>query len=266
MIKALNTAATGMRAQITNMDTTANNMANVSTLGFKKSRAEFEDLMYQDLKTQGKQENSPLTPGGNSNPVSTQVGNGVKVSSIEKDFSQGSTKVTNKAFDLEIQGSGFFVVQLPDGRQAYTRDGAFKKGADGRLQDRNGNILQSEIVIPPTAVAVEIGRDGQVNVLESEGEVPQNVGQIQLASFSNPAGLFSVGRNLFMASQSSGPPQLGLSGEGVFGSVLQGQLETSNVNIVDEMVNMITTQRAYETNAKVIQASDEMLRQINTLR
>lgn len=266
MIKALNTAATGMRAQIANMDTTANNMANVSTLGFKKSRAEFEDLLYQTLKTQGGAENSHLNPEVSPQPVTSQVGNGVKVSAIEKDFTQGSTKITNRAFDLEIQGEGFFVVQLPDGRQAYTRDGAFKKGPDGRLQDKNGNVLQSEVVIPPSAVGVEIGRNGQVNILDPQEEAPQNVGQIQLASFVNPAGLVSLGRNLFSASQKSGPPQIGFPGESNLGSIFQGHLETSNVNIVDEMVNMITTQRAFETNAKVVQASEDMLRQMNNLR
>ena len=255
-----------MKAQQMNMDTVANNMANVSTLGFKKSRAEFEDLMYQTLKSPGgvvnpNPEGSQVLP-----PVGIQIGGGVKTSSVDKDFSQGSTQITNKAFDLEIQGHGFFIVQLPDGRTAYTRDGAFKKGPDGRIQDRGGNILQPEIAVPPTATGVEIGRDGQVNVVEASSTETQNIGQIQLVSFINPAGLISMGRNLLTSSPSSGVPQVGIPGENNLGSIVQGQLETSNVNIVDEMVRMISSQRAYETNAKVIQASDQMLHQINTLR
>lgn len=261
MIKSLNTAATGMQAQQTNMDVVANNIANSNTTGFKRSRAEFEDLMYQTVREPGAQ------TGLNSiSPTGVQVGLGVKTSAVQKDFAQGSSQVTRNPFDLEIQGAGFFPVQLPDGQIAYTRDGAFKKGPDGLLQDKNGHPLQPQIVIPPEASGVEVSADGTVNVVTANNFEPQNVGQIQLVNFVNPAGLRSMGRNLFMPTNASGFPQQGAPGQNGLGFVAQGQLETSNVNIVDEMVNMITAQRAYETNSKVMQASDQMLQQVNTLR
>lgn len=261
MIRSLNTAATGMKAQQTNLDVTANNIANVSTNGFKKARAEFEDLMYQTQVEPG------AATGLNSiNPTGVQVGLGTKVASVGKDFEQGSTKVTNGAFDLEIQGAGFFPVQTPNGQIAYTRDGAFKKGPDGRLQDRNGNLLQPEITIPPNATGVEVGANGQVQVVVDNNIQPQSVGQIQLVNFVNPAGLKALGGNLFVPTNASGVPQQAIPGQSGLGSIAQGQLETSNVNIVDEMVGMITNQRAYETNAKVIQASDAMLQAIANMR
>lgn len=260
-MKSLNTAATGMKAQQTNMDVIANNLANVSTMGFKKARAEFEDLLYDNVKEPG------TATGLNSiSPTGVQVGLGVKTSAIEKDFTQGSTKVTNGAFDMEIQGSGFLPVQLPNGQIAYTRDGAFKKGPDGRLQDRNGNLLQPEITIPANATGVEISPSGQVSIITADNNVPQNIGQIQLVSFVNPAGLKAIGGNLFVPSNSSGLPQQGIPGQNGLGTIAQGQLETSNVNIVDEMVNMIQAQRAYETNSKVMQAADQMLQAVNGLR
>jgi len=261
MLRSLNTAATGMKAQQTNMDVQANNIANVSTDGFKKSRAEFEDLMYQTQVEPG------AATGANSvSPTGVQVGLGVKTSAVTKDFEQGSTKVTNNAFDVEIRGQGFFPVQTPNGQIAYTRDGAFKKGPDGKLQDKNGNALQPEIVVPPNATGVEISATGQVQIIMENATQPQNIGQIQLVGFVNPAGLKSMGGNLFMPTASSGLPQQGQPGQNGLGTVAQGQLETSNVNIVDEMVGMITTQRAYETNSKMIQASDQMLQTINNLR
>lgn len=261
MLRSLNTAATGMKAQQTNMDVQANNIANVSTDGFKKSRAEFEDLMYQTVIEPG------AATGANSvSPTGVQVGLGVKTSAVTKDFDQGSTKVTNNAFDVEIRGSGFFPVQTPNGQIAYTRDGAFKKGPDGKLQDKNGNSLQPEIVVPPNATGVEISGTGQVQVIMENATQPQSIGQIQLVGFVNPAGLKSIGGNLFMPTAASGLPQQGQPGQNGLGTVAQGQLETSNVNIVDEMVGMITTQRAYETNSKMIQASDQMLQTINNLR
>lgn len=262
MLKALNTASTGMKAQQSNMDVVANNLANVSTTGFKKARAEFEDLLYDNVKEPG------AATGLNAiSPTGVQVGLGVKLSAVEKDFTQGSTKVTNNAFDLEIQGGGFFPVQLPNGQIAYTRDGSFKKGPDGRLQDRNGNILQPEITIPAGTTGVEISASGQVSIVMGDNlQQPQNIGQIQLVNFVNPAGLKAIGGNLFVPSTSSGLPQQGIPGQNGLGSIAQGQLETSNVNIVDEMVNMIQAQRAYETNSKVMQAADQMLQAINGLR
>ncbi len=261
MIRSLDTAATGMKAQQTNLDVTAHNIANASTTGFKKARAEFEDLMYHTIKEPGS------ATGLNAvSPTGVQVGLGTKTSAVQKDFAQGSAKLTGNAFDLEIQGAGFLPLLLPSGQVAYTRDGALKKGPDGRLQDKNGNILQPEIVIPPNATSVQISGDGQVSVLVDNDTLPQNVGQIQLVGFVNPAGLRSMGANLFMPTSSSGLPQQGSPGQQGLGTLAQGQLETSNVNIVDEMVNMITSQRAYETNSKVIQASDQMLQAINGLR
>ncbi len=262
MIKSLTTAATGMKAQQDNMDVIANNIANTSTTGFKRSRAEFEDLMYQTQKEPGAQ-----TGVGSISPTGVQVGLGVKTSSVFKDFESGAAKVTQNPFDLQVEGQGFFPVQLPSGQIAYTRDGSFKKGPDGRLQDKNGNILQPEITIPPNSSGVEIAGDGQVSVIFADQlNQPQSVGQINLVNFVNPAGLKSMGKNLFMPTNSSGNPQQGIPGQGGLGQVAQGQLETSNVNLVDEMVSMISSQRSYETNSKVIQASDQMLQQINNLR
>lgn len=261
MIKSLTTAATGMQAQQTNMDVVANNLANANTTGFKKSRAEFEDLMYQTVKEPGAQ------TGANAvSPTGVQVGLGVKTAAINKNFEQGSTQVTKNPFDIEIEGAGFFPLQMPNGQIAYTRDGAFKKGPDGRLQDKNGNFLQPEIVIPPDASGVEISADGQVAIIQGLNTVPQSVGQIQIVNFVNPAGLKNIGKNLFIPSAASGLPQQAAPGQNGLGTIAQGQLETSNVNVVDEMVNMITAQRSYETNAKVIQASDQMLQAINNLR
>ncbi len=261
MIRSLNTAATGMKVQQTNMDVIANNIANASTVGFKKSRAEFEDLMYQTIK-------EPGTPTGlNSiSPTGVQVGMGAKTSAVNKDFEQGSPRITNQPYDLNINGAGFFPVRLPNGQIGYTRDGQFKKGPDGRLQDKNGNILQPEIVVPPNSVGIEVSAAGQVNIAFDDQPKPTNAGQLQLVGFINPAGLKAIGGNVFMPTAGSGLPQQALPGQNGLGSINQGQLEMSNVNIVDEMVNMITTQRAYETNSKVIQASDQMLQSINTMR
>ena len=261
MIRSLYTASTGMKAQQTNMDVQAHNIANVSTTGFKKSRAEFEDLMYQTNVEPG-----AATGLNTVSPTGTQVGLGVKVAATAKDFEQGSAKITNNAFDVEIQGAGFFPVQTSGGQIAYTRDGAFQRGPDGRLQDKNGNLLTPEITIPANASGVEISGTGQVTIIGDNQNQPQSVGQIQLVSFINPAGLKSMGNNLFAPTGASGTPQQGTPGQNGLGTTAQGQLEMSNVNIVDEMVGMITTQRAYETNSKVIQASDQMLQAINNLR
>ncbi|MCB0410984.1 MAG: flagellar basal-body rod protein FlgG [Bdellovibrionales bacterium] len=262
MIKSLTTAATGMTAQQTNMDVIANNIANANSVGFRSESVEFEDLMYQTIKEPG-----AITGEGAVAPTGVQVGLGVKTHSTVKDFDQGAAKVTQNPFDMEIEGSGFFPVQLPSGQIAYTRDGAFTKGPDGRLQDKNGNILQPEIAVPPEATGIDIAADGQVSIITADNiNQPQNIGQITLVGFVNPAGLRSMGKNLYMPSNSSGLPQQSNPGQNGLGTIAQGQLETSNVNIVDEMVNMISAQRAFETNSKVIQASDQMLQQINSLR
>jgi flagellar basal-body rod protein FlgG len=243
------------------MDVRANNMANVGTSGVKRSRAEFEDLMYSTSLEPG------AATGLNSiSPTGVQTGLGVKTAAVTKDFEQGSSKVTKAPFDLEIEGPGFFPVQMQNGQIGYTRDGQFKKGPDGKLQDKNGNVLQPEIVIPPNATGVEISPQGLVQITLDVSTQPQNIGQLQLVGFVNPAGLKSIGGNHFIPTNASGVPQQGQPGQNALGTVAQGQVETSNVNIVDEMVGMITTQRAYETNSKVIQASDQMLQAINNMR
>jgi flagellar basal-body rod protein FlgG len=261
MIKALNTAATGMQAQQTNMEVISNNLANVNTAGFKKSRTEFEDLMYQTHKEPGQ------ASGMNAmSPTGVQVGLGVKTGAVQKDFTNGSSIVTKNPFDLQIEGAGFFQVLTADGQVGFTRDGAFKRDPQGRLIDKNGNLLQPEISIPADAAGVDVSPAGEVKVLMGLNEPPQTVGQIDIVSFVNPAGLRSVGKNLFVQTPASGQPvntRPGLQGTGY---LAQGQLEGSNVNIVDEMVNMIQAQRFYETNSKAIQAADQMLQSVNSLR
>lgn len=261
MLKSLSTASTGMAAQQTNMDVIANNLANVSTTGFKKSRAEFEDLMYQATKEPG------AASGLNAiSPTGVQVGLGVRTAGVQKDFDIGSPKATKQPLDLSIEGPGFFPVQLGDGQIGYTRDGSFKKDPSGRVVDKNGNALQPEIVIPQNATSISISPTGQVAVLVGNAQQPQNIGQIELVNFVNPAGLRSLGKNVYVPSSASGLPQQAQPGAQGLGQIAQGELEGSNVNIVEEMVNMITAQRAYETNSKVIQASDQMLQYMNQLR
>ncbi|MDZ4678214.1 MAG: flagellar basal-body rod protein FlgG [Oligoflexia bacterium] len=261
MLKALNTAATGMQAQQTQLDVTANNMANVSTIGFKKSRAEFEDLLYQTIKEPGAQ-----LSAGTVHPSGVQTGLGVKTGATQKIFDEGSAKITRNPLDIQIEGNGFFPIQMANGQIGYTRDGTFHKDTGGRIVDKNGNPLVPEIVIPPDASGINISDLGEVSVAQAGSTAPQQVGQIQLVNFVNPAGLKSLGKNLYMPTGASGAPLQGNPGENNLGTVAQGQLETSNVNIVDEMVNMIQTQRSYESNSKVIQAADQMLQNSNNLR
>ncbi|UOE99923.1 flagellar basal-body rod protein FlgG [Bdellovibrio bacteriovorus] len=261
MLKSLNTAATGMAAQQTNMDVIANNIANVSTNGFKRSRAEFEDLMYQTQKEPG------TASGENAySPNGVQTGLGVRTAAIQKDFAGGSAQVTKNPLDLQIEGSGFFQVLTPDGQVGYTRDGAFKKDPNGRIVDKNGNVLQPEITVPPDVAGLEIAATGEVRVIQGLNDAPTTIGQIDIVNFVNPAGLKAMGKNVFTQTPSSGQAIASRPGLNGTGYLSQGQLEASNVNIVDEMVNMITSQRAYETNSKVIQASDQMLQSINNLR
>jgi flagellar basal-body rod protein FlgG len=261
MIKSLNTAATGMAAQQTNMDVIANNIANVSTAGFKKSRAEFEDLMYQTQKEPG------TASGLNAySPNGVQTGLGVRTAAIQKDFENGNAQVTKNPLDIEISGAGFFQVLTPDGQVAYTRDGAFKKDPNGKIVDKNGNALQPEITVPNNVSGIEIAANGEVRVIQGLSDAPQVIGNITVTNFVNPAGLKALGKNLYSQTPSSGQPVSSRPGLNGTGYLEQGQLENSNVNIVDEMVNMITAQRAYETNSKVIQASDQMLQSINNLK
>lgn len=261
MLKALNTAATGMQAQQTNMDVSANNLANTSTAGFKKSRAEFEDLMYQTLKEPG------AATGLNSiSPTGVQVGLGVRTASVQKNFELGSAIQTKNPLDLQIEGSGFFPVQLPDGQIGYTRDGAFRKDQSGKIVDKNGYPLQPEISIPPNATNISVSEQGQVSVSIGNNPAPQAIGQLELVNFVNPAGLKALGKNTFLPTSASGLPVQGQPGTNGLGGIAQFQIEGSNVNVVDEMVNMITTQRAFETNSKMVQAADQMLQTINQVR
>lgn len=261
MLRSLTTAATGMLAQQQNMDTIANNLANVSTNGFKKSRAEFEDLMYQTQKEPG------AATGMNSvSPTGVQIGLGVKTSAVQKDFEVGAVRPSTNPLDMMIEGNGFFPLQLQDGNVGYTRDGAFKRDPTGTVVDKNGNKLIPQITVPMEATDIDISPDGKVAYATAASREPQSLGQIQLFNFINPAGLKAMGKNVYQASNSSGVPQAGIPGQNGFGAISSRQLEGSNVNIVDEMVNMITAQRSYETNSKVIQASDQMLQYMNQLK
>lgn len=254
MIKSLNTAATGMVAQQNNMDVIANNIANVNTYGFKKGRAEFEDLVYHNLKEPGQ------ASGLNSvTPTGVQTGLGVRTAAVSKDFTMGQSVTTKNPLDVQIEGTGFFQVRTPDGDMAYTRDGSFKKDANGRVVDKNGNALIPEITIPLTSVGIEISPAGDIRSYDAKGGEPQSLGQLDIVNFINPAGLKNVGKNLFLPTAASGQPAAGRPGTNGMGYLAQGEVESSNVNIVDEMVNMITAQRAYETNSKVIQTSDQMM-------
>jgi flagellar basal-body rod protein FlgG len=262
VLKTLNTAATGMKAQQTNMDVISNNMANVNTVGFKKSRAEFEDLLYQTDKNPGE------VSGLNAiSPAGVQTGLGVKTQAVQKDFEIGVPKITNNPLDIMIEGKGFFQIELPDGNVGYSRNGAFKRSAEGKIVDGNGYGLIPEITIPPNTSGIEIEANGNVLVtIGNNMNQPVQLGQIELAYFVNPTGLRSIGRNIFTATPASGQPQVDAPGQNSLGQVSQGQVENSNVNIVDEMVNMITAQRSYETNSKAIQAADQMLQTVNNLR
>jgi flagellar basal-body rod protein FlgG len=261
MIKSLNTAATGMIAQQSNMDVIANNIANVSTYGFKKGRAEFEDLVYHSLKDPGQ-----ASGLGSVSPTGVQTGLGVRTAAVQKDFTMGQSVMTKNPLDVQIEGTGFFQVRTPDGEIAYTRDGSFKKDGGGRIVDKNGNSLIPEISIPQESIALEISPAGEVKCITKQGADPQTLGQIDIVNFINPAGLKNVGKNLFSPTSASGQPSTARPGTNGMGYLAQGEIESSNVNIVDEMVNMITAQRAYETNSKVIQTSDQMMQSAVNLK
>jgi flagellar basal-body rod protein FlgG len=261
MIRSLWTSATGMQAQALNLDVISNNLANVNTSGFKKSRAEFQDLLYETIKPAG-------TPSSQDTQVPTgiQLGHGTRPSTVLKIFSQGNMENTQNELDLAIEGDGFFQITLPNGETAYTRDGAFKLDSDGRIVNSDGFALEPEISIPSDALSISVGLDGTVSVLQAGESIPSEVGTIELARFVNPAGLISMGKNLFITSEASGDEMTGTAGEDGLGTLAQGFLEMSNVSVVDEMVNMITAQRAYESNSKAIQAADEMLQLANNVK
>jgi flagellar basal-body rod protein FlgG len=260
MMRALWTAGAGMMAQQTNIDVISNNLANVNTTGFKKSRVDFEDLLYQTVRTAGS-----TASQGATLPTGLQIGHGVKSVSTTKMFTQGDFTNTGNALDLVIEGDGFFQVQMPDGSTAYTRDGAFKMDGEGRIVNSEGYLLQPEISIPTDATSITIGTDGTVSVTMAD-DTNQEIGRIELARFLNPAGLVNVGGNMMKETDASGTAMTGNPGEDGIGTLSQGFLEMSNVKVIEEMVNMIVAQRAYEINSKAIQAADEMLQTANNLR
>mgnify|MGYP000561819414 CR=1 FL=1 len=251
-------AKTGLDAQQTRMSVISNNLANVNTTGFKRDRASFEDMLYQNLRQPGAQVNA-----GTQAPTGLMLGTGVRVVATEKTHTQGSLVTTKNALDLAVQGEGFFQIAQADGTVAYTRDGGFKLSSTGQLVTSNGAPLQPAITIPPNIASISVGQDGTVSVEAAGGGGSQVIGQIQIARFANPAGLQSLGQNLMKETTASGAPQVSQAGTGGAGQIQQGALEASNVNVVEEMVNMIETQRAYEINSKAISAVDGMLRFLN---
>lgn len=263
MLRALWTSASGMQAQQLNIDTIANNLANVNTIGFKRSRVEFQDLPYQTLTMPGVTSSST---SGTQVPTGAQVGHGSRPVATRKIFAQGNYKQTDVSLDLVIEGKGFFQVIGPDGNLAYTRAGAFKLDSQGRIVTADGFRLQPDIIIPSEATDVSISPDGTVEVITPGQNTPQSVGNIELVRFPNPSGLKSIGKGLLKPTGSSGQTTTGTPGQSGFGTLLQGFLEMSNVQLVEEMVGLITAQRAYEVNSKGIQAADQMLNIANNLR
>ena len=260
MMRSLWVAKSGMEAQQTQLDHISHNLANSATNGYKQSHAVFEDLMYQNLRQSGANSSEQTQL-----PTGLQVGLGVRTVATSRQFTQGNLQQTQNNLDLAIQGKGFFQITMPDGATGYTRDGSFKLDSQGQIVTNNGYVLQPGITVPENATNLTIADDGTVTALVPGQVQPQNLGQIQLASFINPAGLDPKGQNLFAETVSSGAPQTGTPNEGGFGSLSQGFVETSNVNVVEELVSMIQTQRAYELNSKAIQTSDQMLQKLGQL-
>ncbi|MFP5392100.1 MAG: flagellar basal-body rod protein FlgG [Gammaproteobacteria bacterium] len=260
MIRSLFIAKTGLEAQQTNLDTITNNLANVSTNGFKRSRAVFEDLLYQNVRQPGAQSSQQTAL-----PSGMQVGTGVRAVAIERIHTQGNPQQTGNAKDLMVNGAGFFQVLLPDGTAAYTRDGSFQTDSNGQLVTSSGFVIQPAITVPANAQSITVGRDGTVSVTLPGSTAPSQIGTLQLSTFVNPAGLESKGENLYVETGSSGNPNTNTPGTNGAGVIMQGYVETSNVNVVEEMVNMIQTQRAYEINSKAITTSDQMLAKLAQL-
>ena len=261
MFRSLATAASGMEAQQTKLDVTANNIANVSTNGFKRGRAEFADLIYQTMRPAG----APTGNGANA-PTATEIGLGTRLVSTSRDNGQGELHHTNNPLDVAIEGHGFLGVTLPDGATAYTRNGALQINAEGRLVTADGYSIAGDITIPPESQAVAIAADGTISASVPGQTQPVQLGKLQLATFANPAGLAAQGSTLFRETSASGAAVLGNPGEGGAGLLRQGMIEVSNVNVVEEMIDLITGQRAYEINSRVIKAADEMLGQTAQLR
>lgn len=262
MLKALNTAATGMAAQETNVNTISNNIANVNTTGYKQQRAEFEDLLYETAQESGARSN-----GETQYTVGVQIGSGAKVSAIRREFAQGSPQITNNPFDLMVNsGEGFFGIVLPNGERRYSRDGSFNVNSGGQLVNKQGYTVFPNFQFPPDTKSVNISEDGTVEVFLNNQVEPVNLGQLPLFTFINPTGLKASGGNLFTETRSSGAPIQNIPGTSNAGTIFQGALEASNVNIMNEMTNLIRAQRAYEMNSKVMGVADQMLQTVNNIR
>ncbi len=260
MMRSLWIAKTGMEAQQTQLDTITHNLANVGTNGFKRSHAVFEDLMYQNLRQAGANSSEQTTL-----PTGLQVGLGTRAVATSRDFGQGNLQQTANPLDIAIRGNGFFEVQMPDGTTGYTRDGSFQVNAQGQLVTNNGYTVQPGITIPVNAQSVTVAADGTITASLPGQVTPQVIGQIPLANFVNPAGLEPKGQNLFAETAASGAPNTGVPGQNGLGALQQGAVETSNVNVVEELVAMIQTQRAYELNSKAIQTADQMLAKLGQM-
>ncbi len=260
MFRSLYVAATGMVAQETKLDSIANNLANANTTGFKRQDAEFEDLIYQNVRTPGR------LPDGGMGPTGVQIGLGSRVVATPRYFSQGAIQQTGNPLDVAIEGRGFLPVLKSDGTVAYTRNGSLKLDSQGRIVTSSGTPIEPPISVPADATQITIGTDGKVSVLQPGQPEPSELGQLQLVTFPNPTGLSAIGHNLFEATAASGEAQLGEPGTDGRGSIMQNAVEGSNVEVVTEMIGMIRTQRAYEINSKVISAADEMLRKATTMR
>jgi flagellar basal-body rod protein FlgG len=250
-----------MAAQETQLEGVSNNIANANTNGYKRQRVEFEDLLYQTVRAAGTR-----TTETTVSPTGIQLGSGVRVAGISRSFSQGAIMVTSNPLDVAIEGSGFFVVQQADGTPAYTRAGALQRDAQGQLVTSEGHLIDPPIVIPVDALSMSIGAEGTVSVVMSGQTAAVEVGQLTIATFINPAGLHAQGKNLFTQSSASGEPQTGAPGSDGRGALLQGALERANVDVVEEMIGMITAQRAYEVNTKVVTTADEMLRSATQMK
>lgn len=261
MIRALYTAATGMNAQDINVATISNNIANVNSTGYKKSRAEFQDLLYQNLRLVG-----TLSPNGNQIPTGSQLGLGTKLGSVAKIYTQGDFIQTQNQLDMAITGKGFFQIALPDGTIAYTRAGSFKMNNTGQVVTADGLPLEPAITIPQDALQISIDQNGSVSVTQPGAVAPTVLGTIQLATFQNQAGLQAIGNNAFQQTDASGAPTVGNPNSDDRGKTQQGFLEMSNVSVVEEMVNLISAQRAYEMNSRTVQTADEMLQTANNMK
>lgn len=261
MIRGLYTAATGMNSMQHQIDVTSNNIANVNTNGFKQDRAEFQDLMYETLNyTAGQTSQTTI------NPTGIDVGLGVRISGVQKNFNEGDLKLTSNTLDIAIEGKGFFQITLPNGETAYTRNGAFKLNPEGSIVNSNGYTLNPEIVVPTNVKNLTIAKDGVVTATDSQSNTVVNLGQITIADFINPAGLTPLGDSLFLESAASGTVQVANPTTEQFGQLRQGMIELSNIKLVNEMVDLITAQRAYEANSKAITTTDSMLDTVNRLK